>query len=618
MDMTKTSKETAVIELETLTPLFIKGKDPDYGEGMYTLKEKTYLLDNDEVCKLIYEKTYGEDGKLLIEGTDYIALYQKLMMHNKTDNEITELYNEFCKALNKDDKITHDIDDIDKADKESLKNKSVQYFLDNLHLLGNHECEKIKKIEEISNGTTKLHPSSLHKKFIQNGRGEHFLPGSSIKGAIRNALLWKMLSRDDDQKSQFKEFVNAKFKWCEEWAKVEVSGYIKSLSGLPPQKQDEKAEQYKKKKLREFATRFSLKDDDAQTPLAKASLDSITFSHLFPEFACDQELYSNPYIESYNKHWKNASNIHRDLSRIIKITDANFIERAIWKKIDIATYNLRDKRFQKRDKTAAELEAADTTTKAWFRITLDLDLAREFFGNNIPTYLQSIENILKTVSEFFLDVAAKELDFYGKATHVGPVHAVKKWYEELLRPAEIEGQEETQLFRLGWGGGMMTKTQFLHLDEPERKRSRDLMNPRDEAIAPQSRCLQVEKANGNNNRNQEDKAIQPLGWCRLRYLGSNIAEATDAWTKAEAERQATQPPPTGCVRATIVDDQSQPVRVRIEEGDYKNSAVDMNGMKRQQIQNLGLQKNSVIFVKLIEQRGRNGKQLINVTYSGKP
>ncbi|NTW63097.1 MAG: type III-A CRISPR-associated RAMP protein Csm5 [Chlorobiaceae bacterium] len=585
MDKTTTSKETAIIELETLTPLFIKGKDPDYGEGTYLIGNKVYILDNDKLCKFIYDQTYDEDRKIKNQNNDYVKEYSDYLSKSYHSDRTNKL--------------------------------SIKSFLVEKGLISNNPKKAEEVIRDMAKGITYV--SEAKRSFIIDGLAKPYIPGSSIKGAIRNAILWKMLNTVEDQKSKFQNFVDEKFKCCEEWTHTEVSEYIKSLSELSPQNQKEEEEKYKKKKRREFASRFSRKDDKASSPLAKASLDSITLAAFSPEFAGNKALVTPKYIKDYNEQWEKASDIHRDLSRIIRITDANFIERAKWKKIDIATYNLRGERFQKRDNTFAKLEATDKTTKAWLRITLDLDLAREFFGNSIPTYLQSIENILKTVSEFFYAVAREELDFYGKATHVGSVHAVKKWYEELLRSAELEGQEGAQLFRLGWGGGMMTKTQFLHLDEKDRKRSRDLMNPRDETVAPQSRCLQTEKVNGNNNRNQEDKALHPLGWCTLRYLGSNIAKAKDASANAEAKRQATEPAPPGCVRATIMDDESFPIKIKIEEGEYQNSNTNLKIMELQDLQNTQFKKGVVVFVQLNEQQGKKGKKsLRNATYRGKP
>ncbi|ACF10510.1 CRISPR-associated RAMP protein, Csm5 family [Chlorobaculum parvum NCIB 8327] len=99
MDKTTKSKETAIIELETLTPLFIKGKDPDYGEGMYFFpnENKAYLLDNDKLCKFIYDKTYDKDGNILVDGKDYVALYSELLANEGGEKEIAGLYDKFSR-----------------------------------------------------------------------------------------------------------------------------------------------------------------------------------------------------------------------------------------------------------------------------------------------------------------------------------------------------------------------------------------------------------------------------------------------------------------------------------------------------------------------------------------
>lgn len=568
-------KEVGIIELEVLTPLFIKGKEPDYGEGIYTIKEKAYLLNNDKICKFIYDKTYDENGEYLVDGKDYVALYYEFMRLKSSDNEIIDLYNSFTRLTGLTTGLAGALDDIPKEDKEGIKNKSLQYFFDKLKLL---DRDKKDAIEKLSKGVTTLLSSGRKKWLIQNGRGEHFLPGSSIKGAVRNALLWKMLGMNQPIYETFK-------------------GYVKiNLSH---------AEQLDNRGKKKFAEKFSKRENSSGK-----SLDSITFSNLFPKFAGNSE---QKYIENYNQHWERADDIHRDLSRIVKITDANFIKKPVFQYVNIETYNLNEQEFRKRDNPPSELEAIDNGTKAWFRIAIDIELAKEFFWGDIPPYLQSIDALLQTVNEFFQAVAAEELAFYKKATHSGPVHDVMQWYKALLEPAEAEQPEKSSLFRLGWGGGMMSKTQFLHLDEKDRKRSRNLMNDRGEKVAPQSRCLQV----------SGEKAIQPLGWCRLRYLGSGMDEAVKVRAKAdaeaEAERQASAQAPAGCVRATIYDEQSQPVQVRIDEGDYKNSIIKMTGMKLQQLQNLQLRQGSVVFVKPVEQRGgKDKRQLMNVTYIGKP
>jgi len=47
--------ESKIIELETLTTLFIKGKEDKYGEGFIRIGKNVFLIDNDKLCKYIYD-----------------------------------------------------------------------------------------------------------------------------------------------------------------------------------------------------------------------------------------------------------------------------------------------------------------------------------------------------------------------------------------------------------------------------------------------------------------------------------------------------------------------------------------------------------------------------------
>ena len=553
------TKESGIIELETLVPLFIKGKEPDYGEGIYTIGDKAYILDNNKLCEFIYKSTYDDEGKYRAEGKDYVEWYAEFMKLNRRENEIVDSYNTFAQLAGLKPESVDDRRDIP----EKFKKKSAQYFLDELGLLSSN---KKANIELMSMGATTLRSSEGQKKFIQNGRGECFLPGSSIKGAMRNALLWKILG-------------------TEQSIRVTVQDYVTRNLSV--------AEQRDNRGQRKFAEKFSKYGNCFGN-----SLDAITFSRYDPKFKGEPTGYDEQYIDDYNARWKSASEIHRDLFRIVNITDAKFVGRAKWQIARIKTYKLSGASFQARDNTDAELEAVGKGTKARFRITIDKALATEFFSGNIPPYLQSIDALLQIVHEFFMAVATGELAFYNRANNPGCIKDVRQWYDELLNPSDDE-RKNSSLFRFGWGGGMMSKTQCLHLKEQDRKRVRNLTNDRGEEIAPQSRCLQVD----------EDHAIQPLGWCWLRNLGKNDSEA-------EAAHQKSTPTPAGCVRATIIDDQCKPVQVRIDEGEYQNTEASMPGVT---LDSLGLKKGSVVFVVLVTQRGKKGKrQLIKAAYKSKP
>lgn len=560
------TKESGIIELETLVPMFIKGKDPDYGEGIYTFGDKAYLLDNDKLYKFIYERTYDENGMFRVEGRDYVEWYAEFMKLGRNENELVNSYNTFAQLAGITPRSVSDKREI--REKEKFKKKSVQYFLDKLNLLG---LDKENVIKRLSRGVTTLRSSEGQKKFIQNGRGECFLPGSSIKGAFRNALLWKMLGAKKSLHSAFQDYVTENLSVAEA--------------------KDERGQ-------RKFAEKFSKHPNSSGV-----SLDAITFSRCFPEANDRMTSYGKTYRENYNKHWQDASAIHRDLFRIVNITDAKFVGRANWQNAKVKTYKLNGERFQPRDRTDIELEAVGKGSRARFRITIDKGMAEEFFCGRIPPYLQSVDALLQTVNEFFTAVAAAERGFYKKATQPGCINDVKQWYDELLTSERGDDGEKSMLFRLGWGGGMMSKTQFLYLSEPDRIRVRNLINDRGVTVAPQSRCLLTD----------EDRAFLPLGWCRLRYLGKNDAETA----AVDAVAQKSIPPPRGCVRATIVNDQIKPPQIRIEDGDYKESEIHMSGISN--LSALSLQTGSIVFVELITQKGRKGKrQLISALYKDKP
>jgi CRISPR type III-A-associated RAMP protein Csm5 len=474
------------------------------------------------------------------------------MKLERGEKNIIDSYNEFAAMTNVKPTRVDNKKDVP----DGFKKKSIQYFLDNFDLL---RGDKKTHIERMAKGVTTLRSAGVKKFFIQNGCNEPVIPGSSFKGAVRNAILWKLLSDDPGVKMVFKQYVAANLKTAEKGGNQ-----------------------------KEFAGKFS----EIENVYGK-SLNAITFSRLYPEFTGTPATYGSQYVHDYNERWKNASEIHRDLFRIVRIGDAKIVPRAFWKEITVKTYNFNGFGFSQRTGQSI-LEALGKATKARFRLTIDKELAKEIFAGNIPPYLNSIDALLQTVNEFFTAVASSELAFYGKAATADGTTDVKQWYADLLKAPTGEDVEKSALFRLGWGGGMMSKTQFLdHIDEPDRARIRNLTNYRPTTIAPQSRCLQAD----------DSRAICPLGWCKLRYLGKNEAEAV-------AKLQLLAPTPAGCVRATIIDDR-KPVQIRVEEGENKDATVIMPGVT---LSGFGLKNGSTVFVRLEIKKGR----LEKAEYKGKP
>ena len=171
--------------------------------------------------------------------------------------------------------------------------------------------------------------------------------------------------------------------------------------------------------------------------------------------------------------------------------------------------------FEIRNQSRASLQTVKEKNTARFKITIDKNLAKEFYHGVLPDYLTSIDKLLDVVNNFFKDLVVEEEKFYSLAPNPGMVSSVKKWYEKLKISLYSEESNDMLLFRVGWGGGMLSKTQFLHLQPSDRRRVRNLTNDRQTAVAPKSRCL---VADGSNN------AVLPLGWCRLRIVGTRTEE----------------------------------------------------------------------------------------------
>ncbi len=494
-----------IVELETITPLFIKGKEIDYGEGMLRGDdERIYLIDNNKLCDYIYCKTYDESGNRIQKGEefDYVQVYS----------------DEFSKS----------------------KSPSLKKFFD--------DHPKIRPFEEdlrkMAKGITRI-PEG--KKFARNGLDKPFIPGSSIKGAIRNAVLWKILS-DPDKKQWLKSFVKVKFEHLGK----------RKLKDIDGNKADKK---YLNEK---FSTHFG----DAQN--IKLSDKSFTID-------------KGKIQGDHSERWKETDEALRDFFRIVKISDANFTEEDVSLKTETARAVCVTGKQTYQKNFDIPLECLTAGSKAKFRITIDLEMAKNFFGKEIPYYLGSVEGLLETANEFFKEVWNFEENFFKDKSPIKnkkrvdtkkvyefycderydcyryrwqfskedfapwvekfpqlsnismPPHKIKdgkylvdidillndkqstaELGEDFLN--EIQKQKPNQyLLRTGWGGGMMGKTQFLHLEPKEREDIRNLKMRRLGELAPKSRCLVVD----------EDRAEYPLGWCCLKILDENDLPGID-------------------------------------------------------------------------------------------
>ncbi|AOS83491.1 hypothetical protein BIU88_04645 [Chlorobaculum limnaeum] len=320
-----------IIELETLTPLFIKGKEEKYGEGFIRIGEELFSVDNDKLCEFIYNNTYDIVGNKTIGKPDYVEFYSDFLLKEQ-NNEKLSCYNKFAREFGFDEKNDY------RKIPERYKEKSIQYFLLSTRLLqGNNVDKKRVMIEhKIAKGITRLEQSNRSgNRFIQNGNNRRYIPGSSIKGAIRNAVLWKILSE------------YSKKVWLQSFVKYHLSvvDVLSKVSDLIDQREFHQAQilinqnavlsqahlingnRIDKEKLSElkkkYAEFFSDKQDTEQQTMKSISFTEFTPSILISDSFVDDY---NKYLDSYNKRWNDANDTLRDFFRLVKVSDANFVQ----------------------------------------------------------------------------------------------------------------------------------------------------------------------------------------------------------------------------------------------------------------------------------------------------
>ena len=142
------------VTFKTLSPVHIKGQEPGYGSGIVPLGRTGYVIDEIKLGKFLQEKGIIE------EYVDYV----NRCLQDREEPSLKRFFQQ-------DSQLRKQLND------STLKSIS-------------------SRITTVGDGNT----------FICDGNGKYFMPGSSIKGAIRTALLYHIL--DNLQTSNQAQFNN--------------------------------------------------------------------------------------------------------------------------------------------------------------------------------------------------------------------------------------------------------------------------------------------------------------------------------------------------------------------------------------------------------------------------
>ena len=496
--------ETKIITIRTITPLFVKGKDPDFGEGMLRGHDNTiYLIDKDCLCEYLackdmidayiayYHRPVGHDVYVsyaelycidIRNHLDECAPQNQPQKYRRCDHLINgrEInLNRFIECLRRE-KMSGYFLNPDHGGFEKYKMHSLRFFLDF------YGCFPLNdELKSMSKGILILKESNKSDKyFIQTVNEDYYVPGSSIKGAIRNALLWSVM----------KDNVNKK--WLNDFAR-------RNIDLVDPNKPD-----FRKRNREEIV------GEDNETLERESGF--IRKKNFVPDFE-----------NEYHERWKNTNEVLRDIFRAVKISDSlslsvdmNYISV-----VTAVCINQRNgiKALYRKD-FAINLHALPPCTDIQFTINLDTVLLKRMCGSDIPNCLCSIDNLLSSVENYFSAVYANEKNFFSET--ISSTGSQSTPYIYCQETQSFYNNDRSNLFRIGWGGGLMTKTQFLNIENQYvfneetinlRKKIRDSFTGRKktnpEFNAPKSRCLIIDG---------EEKGL-PLGWCELIYEKKKLA-----------------------------------------------------------------------------------------------
>lgn len=342
--------ETRVYTLKTLSPIHIRTGNTNYGKGFIRLGEDVYVVDAPKLQTEILSF-----GKL-----DAVRKYTETFSNPDANTTITDFLED----------IGYD-------------------YKENIHKI-------TKRVIRLPRGN----------RFIQSGLGKYFVPGSSIKGAMKTAVLFHLLQRVLKHSPTILDtIVNNK-----------ITEYINDPSKNSKQ-------------------RF------AET-LIEQAFQSVHPQELFPN-----KLRKEEPIGAFT-----------DMFRMIKVKDAMIENKSDMQNEDILLTTLNNlNEFDVKTRVRnIECFFGETTIE----ITIDKEILKSFQRTNIIPPFSDIESLMLLCSNFAQEQwkAEKEfIDGYGKGGSIN-LDKIKDFYSD-------SKNKNMATLRVGWGTGMLGTTVSLLLCE---------------------------------------------------------------------------------------------------------------------------------------------------------
>ncbi len=460
--------ETCTVTLTPLSPIHISAGNPDYGWGAVWLpsQKKMFILDSDRFA-------------------------QKLIDTNLLDHYIEKVEN---------------WTQLSDAQKENQSNPCFNFLENNCpKLFPNSNIETF--VKELS--ITELNaPNST--RFIQNGSGDAYIPGSTIKGAIRTAVIYAML--EEHKKQTKKDYLNDTCLKDFFNGKPTIPQYTNSAFDTR-KGMDEKL-------LKSVLEDFELTEkDDIGNP--------ITLSRDKPESGSITNLMRAVLVSDSTS----ISNLIDEEIKIVMLDNVIEEDGEIYRDIK-KPINL------KSDKGIKQCFEASKSCSVSFKITIDHEILRSFsrctMHHNFPIIFQNLNQLQKVIENFYRKVWGAEQKFFFDDLRVDENSPGDKLVGKVLDFYDTMDYQMLPNINIGLGSGILCKTLFIAIKEEYRIKIRNLQMTEKQIrnhnqgyvidhnhnkipvdwikkIAPNSRHL-VFKQNGRFLN-----AYRPLGWANLKF-----------------------------------------------------------------------------------------------------
>jgi CRISPR-associated protein Csm5 len=271
---------------------------------------------------------------------------------------------------------------------------------------------------------------------VRDAFSHPFIPGTSLKGAIRTAVLYKSLK--DLTPELRKEFLDDRV-----------------ADRLDEYDRDPRAQRYDRRFQNNFKQRFSQKLD----------------ANFFQRFTLSERSEYDP---------------HTDVFRCLRVTDSVPLSRDVAQVEEVKIYSAHSAESPKDWSFYVECLPAGSVIE--LELSVDEVALVEFRKKNRKTWFETdfsaleemLRNPLQVWAEMGQDLWQEETQFFAKEFGFSDVMPKNK------------GQP---MVRVGWGGGLLATSVDMLLPQPLRRRLRNILfDDRDTATAPKSRRL-IENGN---------------------------------------------------------------------------------------------------------------------------